>query len=80
MDSDADIDALFTDTGLGKDDPRERPLTRMTPALGVNGRGRPQGGPRLRSCMPLQSSKAVMPGHRIFFSALFFVAYAGPHG
>ena len=42
--SDADIDVLFTDTGLGKDDPRERPRTRMTRAFGANGRGRPQGG------------------------------------
>jgi hypothetical protein len=27
IDSDADIDVLFTDAGLGKDDPRERPRT-----------------------------------------------------
>src|SRR5262245_2781431 len=35
----------------------------------ANGHGRLQGGPCLRSCMPLQSSKAVIPGHRIFVGA-----------
>jgi len=33
IDSDADIDVLFTDTSLGKDDPRERPRTALLPPL-----------------------------------------------